>query len=424
MWSVDPSTAEGYAHGMKLWLKYLLGTVLGVLLSLALPKENPAVQETTKFLFDISMNIGRYALAPLILFSVPIAVYEQFENKGFWKDTGKTFLLLLLSGVFFSMIGVGIAAFMNPARIPLVAGAEAAAVPGLKEVLSAVFTDNMFAVLGSAGGYLLPLFVLALVLGLAFCHDRVVTKPAVTLFDSFSRIFYQINSFFAEFMGILLIAASTKAVSSILAGMDQTIYRPLLGTIGFELFLSSFIIIPAILWLFGGHKNPFPTLYGLAAPALASLVSGDVYFSMGVLQKHAKENLGIRRRSNALAIPFAILFGRVGTALVTSTSFIVILSSYSNLGISTSSFLWILAMTPLLTLIVGAAPRNGAMTALMVLCALYGRGFDNGYLIIVPVAFPLVAAGSFIDTLWAGCANLIIARKDGLCAEKEARFYI
>jgi hypothetical protein len=81
-------------------------------------------------------------------------------------------------------------------------------------------------------------------------------------------------------------------------------------------------------------------------------------------------------------------------------------------------------MTPLLTLIVGAAPRNGAMTALMALCALYGRGFNNGYLIIVPIAFPLIAAGSFIDTIWAGCANLIIARKDGLCAEKESRFYI
>jgi Na+/H+-dicarboxylate symporter len=322
------------------------------------------------------------------------------------------------------MIGVGIAVFMNPARIPLVAGAEAVAVPGLKEVLRAVFTDNMFAVLGSAGGYLLPLLVLAVVLGLAFCHDRIVTKPAVTLFDSFSRIFYQINSFFAEFMGILLIAASIQALSSVLAGLNQTIYRPLLITIGMEILLATFVIIPAILWFFGGHKNPFPTLYGLAAPALASLVSGDVYFSMGVLQKHAKENLGIRRRSNALAIPFAILFGRAGTALVTSTSFIVILSSFSDLGISTSSLLWILAMTPLLTLIVGAAPRNGAMTALMALCALYGRGFNNGYLIIVPIAFPLIAAGSFIDTIWAGCANLIIARKDGLCAEKERRFYI
>ncbi len=409
---------------MKLWLKYFLGTTLGVLLFIALPKENISIQESTRFLFDISMNIGRYALAPLILFSVPIAVYEQYENKGFWRDTGRTFLVLLLSGVLFSMIGVGIAVVMNPDRIPLVASAKAATVQGLEEVLRAVFTDNMFAVLGSAGGYLLPLLVLAVVLGLAFCHDRVVTKPAVLLFDSFSRIFYQINSFFTEFMGILLIAASIQAISSILAGLNQTIYRSLLTTIGFELLLATFVIIPALLWIFGGHKNPFPTLYGLAAPALASLVSGDVYFSMGVLQRHAKENLGIRRRSNALAIPFAILFGRAGTALVTSTSFIVILSSYSSLGISTSSLLWILALTPLLTLIVGASPRNGAMTALMALCALYGRGIDNGYLIIVPVAFPLIAAGSFIDTIWAGCANLIIARKDDLCAEKETRFYI
>ena len=38
------------------------------------------------FLFDLSIRIGRYALVPLVLFSVPVAVFEQNEDKEFWKS--------------------------------------------------------------------------------------------------------------------------------------------------------------------------------------------------------------------------------------------------------------------------------------------------------------------------------------------------
>jgi hypothetical protein len=64
------------------------------------------------------------------------------------------------------------------------------------------------------------------------------------------------------------------------------------------------------------------------------------------------------------------------------------------------------------------------MTALTALCALYGRGFENGYLIILPIALPLIAAGAFLDTLWAGCLTILLAKDAGQMNEKEARYYI
>jgi len=267
-------------------------------------------------------------------------------------------------------------------------------------------------------------FVLALVIGLALSHDKASTKPVLLLFDSLSRIFYQVNTFLAEFLGVLVIAVTSRNVLELRAAPSSEVYVPLLLTVGIETVVVALGVLPAALYAFGGKKNPYRTLYALLAPSLAALVSGDLYFPMGALVKHAKESLGARRRCNALALPLAATFGRAGTTLVASTAFIVVLSSYSNIGVSLGSLLWLLGAAPVATLLLGAAPGKGTTAALMTLCALYGRGFENGYLIVAPIALPLVLMGTFLDALWAGSATLLIARREGQAVEKESRFYI
>jgi hypothetical protein len=79
---------------------------------------------------------------------------------------------------------------------------------------------------------------------------------------------------------------------------------------------------------------------------------------------------------------------------------------------------------PIATLLSGASPDRGAIAALMSLCSLYGKGFENGFLIAAPVALPLIAIGGFLDALWIGCASLLLARRSELSQEKEARFFI
>jgi Na+/H+-dicarboxylate symporter len=409
---------------MKIWMKYLMGAIFGAALALVIPLEDTGLRNALGFLFDISIRIGRYALLPLVLFSVPVAVFEQNEDKEFWKGLGRTLLVLVAAVAALSVVGVIIAAVVRPARIPLVADAASAGkVPGVKDLLLAVFPESPFAALVS-GQFLLPTYFLALLLGLAFSHDRSATKPVVLLFDSLSRVFYQINSFFAEFLGVLIIAATARNVLELRAAPRAYVYRPLLVTVGAEALIVALIVLPAVLWFFGGKKNPYRVLYALLAPSLAALFSGDLYFSLGSLMKHAKESLGIRRRANILDIPLAAIFGRAGTALVTSTAFIVVLSSYSNLGVSPGTLLWIVVCAPFATLLMGAAPDRGTMAALMSLCALYGKGFENGFLIAAPVALPLIAIGAFLDALWAGCASILVARRAGLAQEREARFFI
>lgn len=410
---------------MKIWMKYLLAALVGAAIALVIPTGDAGLAGTLSFLSALSIRIGRYVLVPLVLFSVPVAVFELNEDKQFWRILGRSFLLILVSVALFSLVGVVTAALAHPARIPLLADSSpAGAAPSLRSLLFAVFPSSLFGLLHDSGDFLLPVYFLSILLGIAFSFDRTATKPAVTLFDSFSRIFYQLNSFFAEFLGILIIFVSANSIFSLRAGIHTDVYTPLLIVVGIELLVMTFLVIPAVLYVFCGRKNPYRYLYSFFGPALAALISGDVYFSLGPLIRHAKESLGIKRRSNAAVLPLAIVFGRAGTALVTATAFIVVLSSYSNIGISPSSLLWILGVSPFLTLLLGASPGQGTLTALIALCSLYGKGFENGYLIVAPVAAPLAAAGAFLDVLWAGCVSLMIAKGDGQIQEKEVRFYI
>lgn len=410
---------------MKIWMKYLIGALLGAAIALVVPAGDAALKATLGFLFDLSIRIGRYALVPLILFSVPVAVFELNEDKEFWRVLGRIMLVLLASVAAFALIGVATASLVRPARIPLLAdAAPSASTLDLKGLLLAVFPESLFSIFASSGSFLLPVYFFAVLLGLAFSFDKTATRPVLSLVDSLSRIFYQINSFFAEFLGVLVITATAYNVLKFRSELRVDVYGPLLLLVGIEVLVMALGVIPAVLYFAVGKKNPYRVLYALLAPSLAALVSGDVYFPLGSLMKHAKESLGIRRRINGLVLPLAVLFGRAGTALVTTTAFIVVLSSYSGLGISVGSLAWILAAAPLLTLLLGASPGRGAMTALTALCALYGRGFENGYLIVAPIALPLVAAGAFLDTLWAGAAAVLVAKKTGQMQEKEARFYI
>ena len=166
---------------------------------------------------------------PLVLFSVPVAVFEQNEDKEFWKSLGRALLVLIAAVAALSVVGVGVAAAVRPTRIPSSPTRPTSGrALGIKDLLLAVFPESPFAAIAS-GQFLLPTYFLALLLGLAFSHDRSATKPVVLLFDSLSRVFYQINSFFVEFLGVLIIAATARNVLELRAAPRADVYRPLLA---------------------------------------------------------------------------------------------------------------------------------------------------------------------------------------------------
>jgi len=66
---------------MKLWLKYLIGVLLGIALSFAVPSTSEAASSALAFITEVIVRFGRYIVVPLVFFTAMTAVNKLRESK-------------------------------------------------------------------------------------------------------------------------------------------------------------------------------------------------------------------------------------------------------------------------------------------------------------------------------------------------------
>ena len=120
---------------------------------------------------------------------------------------------------------------------------------------------------------------------------------------------------------------------------------------------------------------------------------------------------------------FAVL-GRAGTAMVSGVSFILILRSYSSLEITFLQTLWVMLFSFLVSFVLGAVPGNGAFFSVFMMCSIYAKGLQEGYLILRAIAPFLVSFGAFVDVFSSALASLLVAREENVWTEVEPASFI
>jgi aerobic C4-dicarboxylate transport protein len=410
---------------MKIWMKVLLGTLLGLALGFLLPGKDAKLVDALAFLFKLLVGAVQYALFPLVFFSGAIGVYQLKADARLGRLLLRTTLVMVAFTAGLSFFGIVSVLVASPARIPILsAGNPDSGLAQLSESFSAILPKNAFSVFFQSGDFLLPVALLALILGLTFSAERGASKQLLGIFDALSRIFYRINDLFSEFLGIAAIAFAAYGLVVVETAVDPQIYGGVLLIVFLDILIAALVVIPVALYFSCGRKNPYRVLYAMLAPSLVGLLSGNVNLSLCSLLKHQKESLGVRRRANSVCVPFVAMFGRAGTALVASVSFLIVLKSYSSLGVSVFQILWVIAASVVVSFFLGNVPGAGALAAVSILCSVFGRGFEAGYLIIKPIGFAIVAAGTFLDVLVVSSVGYIVARMEGFQDDKEIRYFI
>jgi Na+/H+-dicarboxylate symporter len=411
--------------GMKVWLKLLIGAILGVSFGFISSFDNQTVVSALAWLEELAIRIGRYCLAPILVFSLTIAVYELRHEGRFWGLMFKTFLVIVVSSVFVISAGILVTVVFPPARIPILIEEQVDVISlNTADSILELFPSNMFAALVGDGVYLLPFCVFAYFLGIGLSYDRNYSKQVVTFVDSLSRIFYHIAAFFSEVLGLVMIILSAYWAVRFKDILRADVFRELIFHLGMLCAVLGFGILPLFLYLLRPKTNPWVVVYGSISQALTGFFSGDINFTLPVLFRHVKENLGVRRRSNAVTVPLFAAFGRAGSAMVATVAFIVIINSYSSLGISISDVFVIASRALFISFLLGSRPGDAAYIALAVLCMGYGRGFEAGYLILRPLAFYLIATGTFLDIMISSIAAFVIGRWSGFQEDRELKHFI
>jgi len=335
--------------------------------------------------------------------------------------------LAAIAAVSAALVPVGVLAALafSPPRIPIPAAEQYEAVRlSVADGVLELFPFNMFAALGGDGTFLLPVYVFAFFLGLGLAYDRAYSKPVISLIDSLSRIFFHIASFFTEILGFMIIALSAYWAVGFRSAARMEVFGELIALLAVLAAAIGFVVLPALLYLLKPKTNPWAVLYGSLGPAITAFFSGDVNFSLPVLLRHAKESFGVRRRSSALTLAMFGTFCRAGSAMVAAAAFIVVFNSYSSIGITAAEVVSISLHAFVVSFLLARHPGGGAYAALAVLCLGFGRGFEEGYLILRPIAFYLIAVGTFLDVMIASIANYAMAKLNGFTEEKSVGQYI
>jgi aerobic C4-dicarboxylate transport protein len=408
---------------VKIWIKILIGSILGVLLGVFLPGTEKAM-ELFSFVNRLFIQIGRYVIFPLVFFALVAGTYELKREKKIFRVYGRTILYLLLATALLIVVGMVTVLVFSPERIPIIVEQEQAIrLPGLEETLLRLFPENLFQVLVGSGSIMLPLVLFAFLLGVNLTFDLRITSPVVQLTDSLNRIFYHINSLLCELFGLAMIVISAYFVMTV-KQYELTLFKQMLIIIGIDTALIIFAVYPLLLYFLGGRQNPYKWLYAVIAPALTAFFSGDNYLSVVMLAKHGKENLGVPRRVGSAVYPLFAIFGRAGTALVASATFLLVLKSYSSLEITFLQVLWTLLFSLFISLTLGTVPGLGAYVALSTLCAIYGRGLEEGYLILRPIAPLLISCGVLLDVLTSAFVSLLVSRHEQVAQDVDAYDFV
>jgi aerobic C4-dicarboxylate transport protein len=394
---------------VKIWIKLLIGSIIGVLLGVFVPASGRSM-EVFSYLSRLLIQVGRYVVFPLVFFSVMAGTYELRREKRMLPVYGRIVLYLVLAAVLLVVVGMVTLLVFSPERIPIIVEQQRSfQLPTLQETLLSLFPSNLFQALVGSGNLLLPVMLVALLVGINLTFDLRITSPVVQLVDSLTRIFYHLNSLMCELFGFAMVVIGAYFIMTV-KGSDLALFKQIFIILGINCALVIFAIYPALLYLLGERKNPYKWLYAVIGPALVGFLSGDNYLSVTMLVKHGRENLGVPRRVGSATYSVFAVFGRAGSAMVAAAGFLLVLKSYSSLEVSFLQVLWTLAFSVLVSLFLGPVPGLGAYVALSTLCAMYGRGLQEGYLILNPIAPLLVSFGAILDVITSAFASFLVAR--------------
>ncbi|MGL4982920.1 MAG: dicarboxylate/amino acid:cation symporter [Treponemataceae bacterium] len=409
---------------MKIWLKYLGACILGVAVALLNPFITGKNITFFDFLFNYSLNIGRYMVIPTIFFCMSIGIYNLRVSRKLFKTALYCIAIIVPTTIFLTLFGTFSVSIIKFPRVAI-SVEEITHVETLNiiENLLKIFPSNPFAIFLESD-FLLPLCMLAGFVGAALASDKTVAKFAINVFDSLSSVFYAILSFFIDIFAFFLIAISAYWTISYFDVLKTGTYNFLFILLFINMIVIICVIYPLILKFAFNERRPYRVLYASTAGLIVAFFTSDTNIALGVNLRHTRASLGIQHRVDSVSLPVFSIFSRGGTAMAVAISFIIILKSYSRQTISLYDILWIVCSTSVISFLLGAFSVNGSFIALTVLCTLYGNGFESGYLILKPVAFFIGSVATTIDVATSIFGSYIIANKQKHIQRKDIRFFV
>lgn len=397
---------------MKIWLRYTVGIIVGIVAGALLPLAGGDTQTILMAASEIIVRIARLMLFPMIFFAAIIAVDELRDDRSVLKVAAHTVGWSIGALVLAAVIGVLAVTVLQPQRIPpLVQQGTASGLPNLLGVIADGLPPNLFRVFVLGDNALVMILVTGILVGWNLRFDREITSPVSLVADSANRILYRLNAAITEVLGVLLAVPAGMMIVHVRRVSDLALFAQFLLVVASAALFVGVVVYPLVIYaLRGAGGQPLRWLHMMSAPALAALVSGDVYVSLATFARVEKENLGHPRRIGGSAAPVATLIGRAGSTLVSLAGFLLVVRSYTALEITFGDLVVLMIAAVFHSMLLSRYPASGVLTLLGWLAVRYGRGMEDAYFILLPVIPILERIGAWLDAMTTGFVTEMVAR--------------
>ena len=317
---------------MKTWLTYLAAAAMGLAFELTF-KDSYIFVSSMNFMAGAVLKLGVFLVFPLAFFTMASGTASLSRRRGRTSFVClSTVFWAILTSLLLS-VAAALVFRLYPAAFPITSTTPKTAdqYSGLYRSLSSStasrlvaanpLTFNAFLNFIKSGDCLLPVILLALILGYAVRPTNEVIRPAYITLNSISEAMFRLAKLIARFLWFCIFFLAGAWFHALREDRSvfyscRFIYMCLLTTL-----LILFAVLPLIYAIATGFKrNPYRQLLRLISAAVASFFSVNYLFSQCTLYTDCRTNLGIHKNVVSTALPLHSILTKGGSALISTMS--------------------------------------------------------------------------------------------------------
>ncbi len=385
---------------MKLWFKYLLALGIGYLYAAFIPFFQQYI-EWLYFGSDLIMHIVPWVLYPLIFFTLSTCIASVRSHGQFTRILGWSFVWSILAHVVLVFMGGLLAWQVTP--MPEIIASSIQFIPpqGTAEIMDALSLKR------------LPLWIVlvsSVITGLLLSPDEKQLSSGYRALSSFSLIFSRLSRVFSEFLSIGLVVLAGTWVHQNRGLTLVSLEAVLLLIVVLSAAVGILLILPLFAMLLSPQRRPFTWLAGLLAPAIAAAVSGSYTLAMVPLYGQTRDNLGVSTKVSGVTIPFFAVFGRGGTAMVSSMLVVSLLAAYQPDPVTWVQLIAVCSISMAASLLCIGMPNMEVTFTVWLVLTLMGIDHPSIFFIIGPTLLVSGAAAA-LDVIITGMGSAFSAYK-------------
>ena len=104
---------------MKIWIKYLIGSVLGIIIAAISSSDSAFFNAAVDFAANIAIQFGRYSLYPVLFFGFTVSISKLRESRSLLKLSIYIAVFIILSSLLAALLGLISISISSPPRIPI-----------------------------------------------------------------------------------------------------------------------------------------------------------------------------------------------------------------------------------------------------------------------------------------------------------------